>query len=297
MATTVNCSCDGPIELDEYVQWVDENVDVQDQSSLLESASKLLMLSKNRYLLTRIVDTSLKSMNDLGAQAGNQYSDSTFLLVGNYRQKRKDFFLRMNVWREPRMRGGTVEYEKRLYSYGLPHDHNFDFLTVGYYGPGYRTRIYEYDASKVMGYIPERIDLHFLEETTLPVGKLMFYRNGVDVHEQAPPESLSISLNLIVQTPQNISRQQYYFDIEGQAISQYGDGAIGRHLALIELAGDIGNADTAEVLEYIGKNYPDPRERAAALKAFYKLAPGESERVKAIIFADKSEVVRNVVFE
>jgi hypothetical protein len=21
--------------------------------------------------------------------------------------------------------------------YGLPHDHNFDFLTLGYFGPGY----------------------------------------------------------------------------------------------------------------------------------------------------------------
>lgn len=295
MALTINCECNGSLELEEYIQWVDDNVDVQDQDSLIESASKLLMLSKNRKLLTQVVDVSLKAMNSAGVQTGNKYTDSTFLLVGKYAQKRADFFVRMNVWRAPRLRGGAIQYEERLYSYALPHDHNFDFLTVGYYGPGYRTRIYEYDVNKIDGCISEHVDLRFSEETTLPEGKVMFYRHGVDIHTQIPPESLSISLNLMVQPPLELRRQQYHFDTEGRTIVRYGDGPFSRQLALLELAGEVGNGDTAEILEYVGKTHEDPRSRAAALQALRKVAPNQIERISAIVSADKSDIVRRAV--
>ena len=47
-----------------------------------------------------------------------------------------NFFVRANLWPSTdghmlRASGGTS------FVYGLPHDHNFSFLTLGYFGPGY----------------------------------------------------------------------------------------------------------------------------------------------------------------
>ena len=47
-----------------------------------------------------------------------------------------NFFIRANIWPSAnehmvRASGGAS------FVYGLPHDHNFSFLTVGYFGPGY----------------------------------------------------------------------------------------------------------------------------------------------------------------
>jgi hypothetical protein len=71
-------------------------------------------------------------------------------------------------------------------------------MTVGFFGPGYETTIYEYDSSKVTGFVGESVDLRFLETTQLPPGKVMLYRPHADVHAQYPPSELSISLNLMV---------------------------------------------------------------------------------------------------
>ena len=60
------------------------------------------------------------------------------------------FFLRANMWpaAEDNMlkaSGGTS------FSFGLPHDHNFSFLTLGYFGPGYWSDYYTFDHEAVAG--------------------------------------------------------------------------------------------------------------------------------------------------
>ena len=58
------------------------------------------------------------------------------------------FFIRANIWPSldehmVRASGGDA------FVLGLPHDHNFSFLTLGYFGPGYWSDYYEYDFDAV----------------------------------------------------------------------------------------------------------------------------------------------------
>lgn len=71
-------------------------------------------------------------------------------------------------------------------------------MTVGYYGPGYETELYQYNPKEVNGYVGETVELEHLGRTKLPNGRVMVYREKVDVHTQFPPAQLSVSLNLMV---------------------------------------------------------------------------------------------------
>jgi hypothetical protein len=170
-------------------------------------------------------------------------------------------------------------------------------MTVGYYGPGYRTEIYEYDARAVQGLVGESVDLHFLEDTTLPEGKVMLYRRCVDIHTQFAPESMSISLNLMVPSSLQKYSQQYSFDIENHRISGYVDGHSSYRVSMLDIAGEIGDQDTAEVLGRIAKVNPCPRARASAHKAFHKLMPSEIEYTRRAVLSDGSALVRRLVDE
>ncbi|RMH36860.1 MAG: hypothetical protein D6694_13515 [Gammaproteobacteria bacterium] len=157
--------------------------------------------------------------------------------------------------------------EAELYAYGLPHDHNFSFLTVGHFGSGYRTIIYEYDASKVSGEIGEKVDVNFSEDTTLSNGKVMYFRAGKDIHIQFPPEEFSVSLNMIP-TPKSLSfRPQYIFDIEAGRIINYAKSQVPQRLGLIALAEQLGDMHTAELLDRIAATHPCRRTVERALLA------------------------------
>lgn len=86
------------------------------------------------------------------------------------------FFIRANIWPAAddhmvRASGGSS------FVLGLPHDHNFNFLTLGYFGPGYWSDYYEYDYGEVTGYRGEPVpSLRFVERSRLEPGKLMLYR-------------------------------------------------------------------------------------------------------------------------
>jgi len=298
MAVTVDCADEpdsvSPITLDEYVDWVTHNVDITDLASIVESAPKLHMLSKNKSLLLDTVAGSIKMMASSALQPTNPYTDVTFLLYDGIRGGHgSTFAVRANIWDVPQLRGGSADYEERLYLYFDTHDHNFDFLTVGYYGPGYRTKIYEYDRSTVDGSVGERVAMRFTEETSLPEGKVMLYRHGRDIHTQLPPESMSISLNLLVAnaTLQRYS-QQYRFDAGTGTIIGYVDGLSSERMSLMKLAGEIGNEGTAEVLEQIAHTHPCALTRAEAYRSFVKLVPSEIDSARVAVAADRSALVR-----
>src|SRR5262249_58797067 len=116
---------------------------------------------------------------------GRGYLSQTFQLG-----QAGDLYVRANIWHPRGQEPPTARVAGEMSLYGLPHDHAFSFLTVGYWGPGYRTAIYEYDRQRVVGRIGEAVDLTFLEETTLPIGKVMYYRACPDVHDPASPPQL-----------------------------------------------------------------------------------------------------------
>jgi len=133
---------DRALTLDEYLDFVSREVDPRDLTSVGASALKLRELANNRTFVTEILNRQLS----IGADALAFYSSQSAILGAS-----QSFSVRLNVWpvvsSNPRQR----KVENGVYSYWDAHDHNFTFMTVGYYGPGYETIIYEYDRDSVVG--------------------------------------------------------------------------------------------------------------------------------------------------
>lgn len=149
--------------------------------------------------------------------------------------------------------------------YGLPHDHNFSFLTVGYLGPGYWSDYYECDYDRILGYPGERVDLRFVERSRLTRGKVLLYRKHRDVHRQLPPESLSVSLNILALSPAGEFQEQYTFDLAASCVTGFANPSSLE--AMIRLAGAFGGANGADLLDHVARRHPSDRMRFAAWRA------------------------------
>lgn len=175
-----------------------------------------------------------------------------------------DVFLRANIW--PAESDHCFQASgARTFVYGIPHDHNFSFLTSGYLGPGYRSDYYEYDYESVAGYVGEQPNLRFVERGQLHPGSLMLYRAHLDIHSQIPPESLSVSLNVMHVDPAQHWYDQYGFDLQ--------EGAITRVLspnsteAFLRVAVATGHEGAIDLAEQLGRNHPSDRLRLASYEA------------------------------
>src|SRR3546814_13555580 len=107
----------------------------------------------------------------------NRYSAHVFLL----HRSPRGFYLRANLWPA----AGDAVYAASgpaAFSYGVPHDHNFSFLTTGYFGPGYVSDNYEVDPEAIDGSLGQPLNLQVVERSNLNEGKMRLYRDTRDNH-------------------------------------------------------------------------------------------------------------------
>ncbi|RED16279.1 transposase [Parasphingopyxis lamellibrachiae] len=213
MPVELSCPDTDAIGLEEFVESVDAgNVDPCDEASLAAFAPQLGRLANNRRFLAEFVIRELE--NRCGEQARhNRYGIQVVMLHAG-----KGYFVRANFW--PSERDSIVRASgQHAFFYNLPHDHNFSFLTVGYAGPGYWSDYYEYDYEDVAGYPGEAVPLRFIERSRLEQGRVLLYRAHRDIHRQLPPETLSVSINLIGSSSRSGWSDQYRFDLEEKKIA------------------------------------------------------------------------------
>jgi hypothetical protein len=201
------------------------------------------------------------------------------------------FSLRLNLWLPPVGSSRKVEQEARVYSYGRAHDHNFSLLTAGVAGPGYRTRIYEYDAQSIEGYGGELVEMTFLEDTMLLTGKAMVYRPHHDIHVQIPPEQASMSLNLLIEEKDIVDTPQYYFDLESSSVVPMDDNEIGRRVSFLEAVGHFADETCASLLFDVARQNRSPEIRAAALHAIRTGFPERQPEIERVAIADGDPLV------
>lgn len=176
-----------------------------------------------------------------------------------------NFFIRANLWPSTdehmlRASGGTS------FVYGLPHDHNFSFLTLGYFGPGYWSDYYEYDYGAVTGYAGEAVpSLRFIERSRLEEGKLMLYRAHHDVHAQLPADALSVSLNIMHTTGAQGWLDQYRFDLDQRRIGAIVSG--GPSEAFMRIAVGRGGQEAFDLADRFAHGHPSDRMRLACWDA------------------------------
>lgn len=234
--------------------------DPHDEASLGNAALWLRRLGNDRDFLGDILigELAQRHRDDV---LDNAYGPQVVMLAPPC----GDFFIRANLWPSPdehmvRASGGTS------FAYGLPHDHNFSFLTLGYFGPGYWSDYYEFDYGDVTGWRGEAVpSLRFVERARLDPGKLMLYRAHVDVHAQHPAEALSVSLNVMHTSGAQGWLDQYRFDLDRREI-----GAIispGPSEVFLKLAVGLGSDEALDLAQRFARRHPSDRLRLAAWDA------------------------------
>ncbi|MCE4558237.1 hypothetical protein [Pelomonas cellulosilytica] len=258
---TIEEATQSSIDLSECIELLDNVIDPMDASSLVLAAPVLKQLANNRQFLIQRFNSDVKNYID-SDYGGNFYSPHSFLLS----PASKSFFIRANIWVPTGSNSGaTAKYEERLLAYNRPHDHNFSFATIGYFGPGYETLLYEHDFEKTLGHIKERVSLKYTGRATLTQGRIMIYEARKDVHTQLPPSDLSVSLNVVINRDDETQLDQFYFDVDSCEITEYSDTVPSKRVSLLRIARELGNNDTAELLLQIAKQHPCRRTQLQAL--------------------------------
>lgn len=247
------------IELDDLVETLMRGgFDPRDEDSIAAFGPALARLGNNRDFLGDLVIEELKRGCARQA-AGNHYTAQVILL-----HSAPTFALRANFW--PAASDSVVTNSGvEPFFYGVPHDHNFSFLTVGYFGPGYWSDYYEYDYAGVAGFTGEPVALRFVERSRLAEGKVLLYRQFRDVHSQLPPDALSMSLNILALSPVSDVCDQYRFDLERREIA----GIVNNSSleALVKLAVHLGGGNGLDLAGSFAAGHPCDRIRFAALEA------------------------------
>jgi hypothetical protein len=257
----------GALDLAEVAARLDESgVDLSDESSIARCTALLAGLARNRDFLADSIIAALKA-SYADQLALNRYSAQVFLL----HRSARGFYLRANLWPSARD-AAYIASGPAAFSYGVPHDHNFSFLTAGYFGPGYVSDYYDYDAEAVDGRLGEPLGLQFVERSSLSQGKTMLYRAHRDIHSQLPPESLSVSLNIMDEGEHVPWRDQYIVDLEHGTIARRPTLTSGEMLLRCAVHLTQNGKDIAE---QFAKAHPVPRVRANAIAALAAVAEGD----------------------
>ena len=265
MPRVIELSDHRALSLDECVdRLANRGFDPGDEDSLIEAARDLRRLGNDRRFLGDILIEELKRRDQLDA-AKTTYGPQVVMLS----RPAGDFFLRANIWPAPGEHILRASGEAPFY-FDVPHDHNFSFLTLGYFGPGYWSDYYEYDFAGVAGYRGEAVDLRFVERSRLNEGKIMLYRAHRDVHVQHPADALSVSLNVMHMAPHQGWFDQYRFDVDDKRIA--GILNTGSAEAMLRMAVGLGLEDVLDLAEQFGRGHPSDRMRLAGWEALAMVA-------------------------
>ncbi|QUL39229.1 transposase [Erythrobacter sp. JK5] len=229
-----------------------------------QAARWLRRLTNNRSFLGDLLVDLVTRRSGGGTAIDSGYGPQAIVLSPHRTGASGGMFLRANIWPAEQdlcFRNSGA----RSFVYGVPHDHDFSFLTSGYFGPGYRSDYFEYDYESVAGFAGEKVDLKFIERSALHPGKLMLYRRHLDIHSQLPPESLSVSLNVMHVDPVQCWFDQYGFDLEEQCVNAVLSPNSTETFLRVAVATGAGEA--LDLAEQIGKSHPSDRLRLASFEA------------------------------
>lgn len=273
MPRVIDCPTDEKLELAELVELLESGgFDSDDEDNFASWGVQLRKLANDRRFLADMMMAELKQ-RCAGQLKDNQYSAQVVMLHAHPNSK---FVMRANFW--PALNDSVVRHSgPDPFFYGVPHDHNFSFLTVGYLGPGYWSDYYEYAYGGVVGYPGEQVDLRFIEKTRLEEGKVMLYRAHRDIHLQLPADAMSVSLNILEAAHNSVFRDQYQFDLETGTIA----GIMTRTSLepMLALTAYYGGEEGEDLLRNFAATHPSDRVRWAALRAQAAAAGGLDDRI------------------
>jgi len=273
---------DGCLPLSDFVSYIEGvELDFSRSDDVLIGARALKKLANNRSFLLEEMFAELGALSEF--QSANHYLPQVFVLHSSDR-----YAVRANVWKPL----APIQRSIPGFRYDICHDHNFHILTVGYFGPGYQSRVYTYQAGDVVGQLGEEVHLRPEGLFTLSEGKVALYRAKEDVHIQLPPEKLSISLNLIPKD-RNQYQPQCQFDEQTGRICRYLQ--ISGSEFIVRLSGFLGAEDSLDLLNRVSKTHSSLMVRALAKVAHAQLASGSDRAYDETVGTKESPLLRDIV--
>jgi len=258
--------------------------DPADPASLDHAATWLRRLGNNKAFLGDVLVASLANRHR--AEPPQDYGPQVIMLTAPGAAT----FLRAAIWpgQGEQVLGASGG---ESFAYGLPHDHNFSFLTHGYFGPGYWSEFYEYDYDGVTGWSGEVAHLRPMGRHRLEPERIMLYRAHVDVHLQLPADALSVSVNVMHAVPAIRWLDQYTFDVERGTIAQNVDS--GPSETFLRLAVAMGGGEALDLAETFARTHPSDRLRVTAWDALAarEVDAGARDRVWAAAEISGSRMV------
>lgn len=255
-----------PLTLTEVTATLDQHgVDLTDEASIHRCATLLAGLQRNRTFLADHLIAALQS--GAADHPTSRYSAQVILL----HRSPRGWYLRANIW-PAATDAAYASSGAAAFSYGVAHDHNFNFLTIGYFGPGYVSDHWEVDPEAIDGRHAEPLDLTFTGRSRLSEGQLLLYRAHRDLHCQHPPETLSVSLNIMDEGEHVPWRDQYIVDLDSRTIARRPTLTSGE--LLLRCAVHL-SAEAQGIAAHIAQTHPVPRVRAGAITALAAVAEGE----------------------
>jgi hypothetical protein len=287
MAYTFSTNNKEDISFEDFINKISNVINFGDENSLISCSDYLLKLANNSDFFINYLNTQLSDKNNK-FQKNNSYSEQSYMLYDC-----NDFYVRMTFWPILSNNFKVLQSEKNLFSYDLAHDHNFPLLTVGYFGDGYSTKLWEYDYDNVIGYVNEKVEINFLEEVTLNKGKALYYRPSKDIHSQFPPKkNNSLAINIILKSYKQFDHRQYEFDIENKKIKKIIYGSASSKFGLLKLATLINNSKTIDLINEMSKSHKIAQVRQECLASLYEIE--KSKDVWKIGLKDKDKSVYNL---
>lgn len=283
MALSFELNTSNELEFSDFISRIEKKIDRRDPQCLLDCVEDLQQLTNNDHFVTDMINEELASLDTF--QKGNGHSIQSLMLFRN-----RDFYIRLNAWPMLSKKEEVRNWQEYLYHYLRAHDHNFWFLTAGYFGGGYETDIWEYDPDSVLGFPGETVEMNFLGRTSLPKGKAMIYRASRDIHSQIAPKEFSLSLNIMIMSNDLLEREQYYFDTENKRIIGNTNTSLSTRFMMIDLATQFGNAETEKLLEKIAVRHKLPHIRMKSYQAWARLSD-DKETIWKKALTDSSKVV------
>lgn len=252
----------------------DHGVDLTDEASIHRCPTLLAGLQRNRDFLADHLIAALRS--GTADNPDNRYSAQVILL----HRSPRGWYLRANIW-PAATDAAYAASGAAAFSYGVAHDHNFNFLTIGYFGPGYVSDYWEVDPEAIDGRHAEPLNLTSTGRSQLGEGQMLLHRAHRDLHCQQPPTSLSVSLNIMDEGEHVPWRDQYIVDLGREAGERAGQPpTIARRPTLT--SGELLlrcavhlSEEAHDLADQIAQTHPIPRVRAGALAALAAVAEGE----------------------
>ncbi len=169
------------------------------------------------------------------------YRSNSLALPGS-----ESFRVRINRWRPVGTRP-IDNYVDIGLSYGIAHNHDFQLITKGIFGDGYRTKVFKIKSDACAGAVGEPTKLHPQGEFQLCDQSVIWFEAFEDIHIQIPPDDESISFNLIP-TERNFEKPQLFFDTTSSTVSGFPENSFGSTLSYLDLMASLNSSQEVSEL-------------------------------------------------